>query len=106
MDALRTEVLDFQMASLPTSTTDIDVDELWASIQEICTVHTNRPVCSTILKLIRALLALPASNADSERYNSMLRSFFPFHKKYMAHYLLLLFTSYTTCITRTVPGEQ
>ena len=60
LDALRTEELDFQVASLPVSTTGIDVDEFWASIYEI---H--------ILVLICALLSLPASNADSERCFSM-----------------------------------
>ena len=73
LDALRTEALDFQMASLPTSTTGMDVDEFWASIHEIRTVDTNQPVYSTLLVLIRALLALPASNADSERCFSMVR---------------------------------
>ena len=61
------------MASLPTSTTGVDVDEFWASIHEIHTVDTNQPVYSTLLVLIRALLALPASNADSERCFSMVQ---------------------------------
>ena len=69
LDALRTEALDFQMASLPTSTTGKDV-EFWASIHNnIHTVDTNQPIYSTIHSCahIRTLLALPASNADSER---------------------------------------
>ena len=62
--------IDFQMADLPTST---DVDAFWASVHNIRTVDTDQPVYGTLLVLIRALLALPASNADSERSFSMVR---------------------------------
>ena len=61
MDDLRTEAFGFQMASLPISTTCIDLDEFWASIH------------STLLMLIRALQALPTTNADNERCFSKVR---------------------------------
>ena len=55
------------MASLPFSTTGTDADEFCASIHGTCTVNINRSVNSTMLMLIPALLALPASTSDSER---------------------------------------
>lgn len=72
LDALRIEAIDFQMANLPTSSDD-NVDEFWASVHNIRTVDTDQLVYGTLLVLIRALLALPASNADSERSFSMVR---------------------------------
>ena len=54
------------MASLPISTTSIDVDEFCALFHEIFTVDTNEHVYSSLPVLIHALLALGASSGDSE----------------------------------------
>ena len=82
------------MAGLPISTMGIDVDEFWATIHEIRTVDTNQPVYGTLHMFIRALLALPASNADSERCFSMVQKIDLEDRSYLeytteAHFLVL-----------------
>ena len=84
LDALRTEALDFQMANLPTSI-DVGVGEFWASVHKIRTIDTNQPVYSTLLVLMRALPALPASNADSERCFSMVRKIVSEDRSHLEH---------------------
>ena len=48
----------------------IDVDMFWAALHNVKQIGSTVPL---LLKLVRALLALPASNADSERSFSMVR---------------------------------
>jgi hypothetical protein len=46
-----------------------DVDESWAKWHDVKGMGCTTPTYSTLLVLFRALLALPASNADSERFS-------------------------------------
>ena len=50
-----------------------DVDEFWAALHEVVSPGSSEPTFTTMLILVRALLSLPASNADSERCFSMVR---------------------------------
>ena len=52
---------------------DTDVDTFWAAVHGIKLLGSNIPLYANLLVLVRALLALPASNADSERCFSMVR---------------------------------
>ena len=52
---------------------DHDVDAFWATMHNVRGMGSSIPTYSTLLVLIRALLALPASNGDSERCFSMVR---------------------------------
>ena len=73
LDELRTEALDFQMASSASLPADNDVDEFWCSVHNIKSMKSSLPAYSNLLVLVRALLSLPASNADSEQCFSMVR---------------------------------
>ena len=75
LDELRTVALDLQMAELPTTA---DVDEFRASVHTITSVDSGQPYDS-LLVLVRALLALPASNADSEWGFSMVDDCYNFN---------------------------
>ena len=70
LDALKTEAIDFQMADREDLPGETDVDSFWASLQQI---GSPTPLYPNLLILARALLSLPASNADSERCFSMVR---------------------------------
>ena len=50
-----------------------DVDVFWEKVHFIKRPGCDEPIYSTLLVLILALLALPASNADSERCFTMFR---------------------------------
>ena len=73
LDQLKIEAIDFQMADgqdLPDTT---NVDDFWARLHEVRGPGSPEPTYSILLVLVHALLALPASNADSERCFSMVR---------------------------------
>ena len=73
LDHLKIEAFDFQMAGpidLPESN---DVDDFWAKLHHIKSLGSTESTYATLLVLVRALLALSVSNADSERYFSMVR---------------------------------
>lgn len=73
LDELKTEAIDFQMADKADLPKVEDVDGFWAALHEIKEMGSATPTYSNLLILVRALLALPASNADSERCFSMVR---------------------------------
>lgn len=70
LDALKVEAIDFQMADLPQ---DTEVDAFWASLHNVKQIGTTTPTYNNLLTLVRALLSIPASNADSERCFSIVR---------------------------------
>ena len=49
------------------------VDSFWASLHDVKQIGSTTPLYTNLLTLVRALLALPASNADSERCFSMVQ---------------------------------
>ena len=73
LDTLKTEAIDFQMSEEDDLPTETDVDSFWASMHQIKHIASSSPVYPNVLVLVRALLSLPASNADSERCFSMVR---------------------------------
>ena len=81
LEKLKTEAIDFFMADpaeLPLADpTELphngDVNTYWEAVHEIKEMGSTQPQYSNLLVLVRALLALPASNADSERCFSMIR---------------------------------
>lgn len=73
LDQLKTEAFDFQMAGAEDLPDTNDVDDFWAKLHQIKGPGSSELTYSTLLVLVRALLALPASNADSERCFSMVR---------------------------------
>ena len=73
---LKTEDFDLQMAGDGDLSDTNDVDDFWARFHQIRSPGSTEPTYSTLLVLVcalRALLTLPASNADSERCFSMVR---------------------------------
>ena len=70
---MKTEAIDFQMAGEENLPNTGDVDEFWARLHQVRGLGSNEPIYATLLVLVRALLALPASNCDSERCFSMVR---------------------------------
>ena len=50
---------------------ETDIDSFWAFMHQIKQIGSNTPMYSLLLTLVRVLLSLPASNADSERCFSM-----------------------------------
>ena len=73
MDQLKTEAFDLQMAGDEDLPGTNDVDNFWARFHQIRSPESTEPTYSTLLVLVRALLALPASNSDNERCFSMVR---------------------------------
>ena len=72
LEELKIEAIDFHMADaahLPEATDDVDT--FWAALHDIKHIGSTTPQYANLLVLVRALLALPASNADSERCFSM-----------------------------------
>lgn len=55
---------------LPVAT---QADAFWATMHSIKQIGSPKPLYSNLLILVRALLSLPASNADSEQTFSMVR---------------------------------
>lgn len=73
LDQLKTEAIDYQMADskdLPAAT---DTDLFWAEMHNVKGLSSVSPIYDNLLLLVRALLSIPASNADSERCFSMIR---------------------------------
>ena len=73
LDELKTEAIDFQMADAADLPDDTGVDGFWAELHNIKEIGSTAPQYANLLVLVRALLSLPASNADSERCFSMVR---------------------------------
>ena len=73
LDQLKTEVFDLQMASGEDLPDTNDLDNFWARFHQIRSPGSTKPTYSTLLVLVCALLAFPASNADNERCFSMVR---------------------------------
>ena len=81
LEQLKTEAIDFFMADpaeLPLADPaellhNSDVNTYWEAVHEIKEMGSTQPQYSNLLVLVRALLALLASNADSERCFSMIR---------------------------------
>ena len=73
LDILKTEAIDFQMSEEDDLPTETDVDSFWASMHQVKHIASSLPVYPNLLVLVRALLSLPASNADSKRCFSMVR---------------------------------
>ena len=49
------------------------IDAVWAGMHSLYGIGTTTPLYENFLILVRALLAFPVSNADSERCFSMIR---------------------------------
>ena len=73
LDTLKTEAIDFQMSDEDDLPSETDVDSFWASMHQVKHITSSTPLYPNLLTLVRALLSLPASNADSERCFSMVR---------------------------------
>ena len=73
LNELKTEAIDYQMADASDLPDETNVDLFWAAMHNVTEVGGAAPTYSHLLTLVRALLALPASNADSERCLSMVR---------------------------------
>ena len=65
------EAIDFQMADAADLPEDTNIDT--GDLHNIKQIGSTTPLYANLLVLVRALLALPASNADSERSFSMVR---------------------------------
>ena len=66
LEALKTEAIDFQMANEADLPQETSVHAFWASLHDEKKFGSTTPMYSNLLTLVRALLALPASTADSE----------------------------------------
>lgn len=64
---------------------DVDVDKFWAALHNVKQIGSTVPLYANLLKLVRALLALPASNADSERSFSMVRKIDSEDRSHLEH---------------------
>ena len=73
LDTLKTEAIDFQMSDEDDLPSETDVDSFWGSMHQVKHITSSTPLYPILLTLVRALLSLPASNADSERCFSMVR---------------------------------
>lgn len=73
LEVLKTEAIDFQMAEEEDLPQETSVDTFWADMHQVKQIGSSTPLYSHLLTLVRALLSLPASNADSERCFSMVR---------------------------------
>lgn len=73
LDLLKTKATEFQMAASEDLPKTSDIDVFWEKVHHIKQPVCDEPAYSTLLVLVHALLALPASNADSERCLSMVR---------------------------------
>lgn len=73
LEELNTEAVDFYMADAADLPEHSDVDAFWAAMHDVKQIGSTVPLYANLLVLVRALLALPASNADSERSFSMVR---------------------------------
>ena len=62
-----------------------DVGDFWARVHHIRGPGSTEPTYSTLLVLVRALLALPASNADSERCFSMVQKIDSEDRSHLEH---------------------
>ena len=75
LNDLTIEAIDFQMADA--IDTDLpqeeDIDSFLGAMHDVKEVGSATPTYANLLTLVRALLALPASNADRERCFSMVR---------------------------------
>ena len=69
---LKTEAIDFQVADATDLPENTDVDGFWA-VMHTKQMETNAPCYTNLLILVRALIAIPASNADSKRCFSLVR---------------------------------
>ena len=70
LDALKTKMIDFQMAEEDNLPTKMNVDSFWASMHQLASAM---PMYPNLLTLVIALLSLPASNSDSECCFSMVQ---------------------------------
>ena len=73
LDQLKAEAFDLQMAGNGDLPDTNDVDNFWARLHQIRSPGSTEPTNSTLLVLVHALLAFPASNADSDDFFSMVR---------------------------------
>ena len=73
LEELKTEAIVFQMADAADLPEDTNIDTFWGDLHNIKQIGSTTPLYANLLVLVRALLALPASNADSERSFSMVR---------------------------------
>ena len=73
LEELKTEAIDFYMADSADLPEHTDVDKFWATLHNVTQIGSTIPLYANLLVLVRALLAIPASNADSERCFSMVR---------------------------------
>ena len=73
LEELKTEAIDFYLADPADLPEYTDLDKFWAALHDVKQIGSTVPLYTNLLVLVRALLAIPASNADSERCFSMVR---------------------------------
>ena len=73
LEELRTETIDFYMANSADLPEHSDVDKFWAAFHNVTQIGSTIPLYANLLVLVRGLLTIPASNADSERCFSSVR---------------------------------
>lgn len=73
MDLLKAEAIDYQMADSSDLPDTDNIDSFWAGMHNVLLLGSNTPMYQHLLTLVRGLLSIPASNADSERCFSMIR---------------------------------
>ena len=72
LEELKTEAIDFYMADPADLPEHTDV-KFWAALHSVTQMGSTIPLYANLLVLVRALLAIPAINADSKRCFSMMR---------------------------------
>ena len=85
LGVLKTEAIDFQMAEEADLPQETDVDTFWGAMHKLKQIGSSTPMYSHLLTLIRALLSLPASNADSKRFFSMVRKIDSDERSHLEH---------------------
>ena len=73
LEELKTEAIDFQKADAADLPEDTNIDTFWGDLHNFKQIGSTTPLYANLLVLVRALLALPASNADSESSFSMVQ---------------------------------
>ena len=73
LDELKIEAIDFRTADEVYLPQEDNMDVFWAALHEIKDMGSATPTYSKLLTLVTALLALLASNSDSECCFSIVR---------------------------------
>ena len=110
MEELKTEAIDFYLADPADLPEYTDLDKFWAALHDVKQIGSTVPLYTNLLVLVRALLAIPASNADSKRCFSVVRKIDSEERSHLdrgtvASLLALELNIYQDCFDYTPPPE-